>query len=143
MPGLTTTAVVLLWVMVTLSTFGALVTIPMLAFRPDTFAALIGPAAVQWSIIAAAQGFAWAIVRAVLAVKITRRSAWARKAAFVVEAVGLAFQLTFAVLILNTTMADLPEGASYNLNFDCTGIALPVLVICFLSSSRSLQWCDR
>ncbi|MFC3493269.1 hypothetical protein [Glycomyces rhizosphaerae] len=143
MPGLTTTAVVLLWVMVALNALGALLTIPMFAFGPGTFTSLFGPEAVQLAIVAAAQGLAWAIVRAVLAVKIARRSAWARKAAFVVEGTGMAFQLTFAVLIFNATMADLPENGSYSLNFDCTGIVLPVLVIYFLSSTRSLQWCDR
>lgn len=143
MPGLTTTAVVLLWVMVALNAFGALLTIPMFAFGPDTFASFFGPEAAQLAIVAAAQGLAWAIVRAVLAVKIARRSAWARKAAFVVEGIGMAFQLTFAVLIVNATMANLPENGSYSLNFDCTGIVLPVLVICFLSAERSRQWCDR
>lgn len=143
MPGLTTTAVVLLWVMVALNTLGALLTIPMFALGPDTFASYFGPEAVQLAVVAAAQGLAWAIVRAVLAVKIARRSAWARKAAFVVETVGMAFQLTFAVLIVHVTMANLPEDMSYRINFDCTGIVLPVLVICFLSSTRSLQWCDR
>jgi hypothetical protein len=37
MPGLTTTAIVLMWVMVTLSAFGALLTIPVLAVIEGPF----------------------------------------------------------------------------------------------------------
>lgn len=145
MPGLTTTAVVLLWVMVAFSTLGALFTIPMV-FAGSDFLDLFGPDAALLLTISAAQGLVWAGLRAYLAVKIWRRSRAARSAAFIVESAGLACQLVFAVLLFNsfTSAMETPrEGMSYSFSFDCTGLVLPILVMCFLATARSRWWCDR
>ncbi|MBO3735627.1 hypothetical protein [Glycomyces niveus] len=143
MPGLTTTAVVLLWVMVAISTFSALLTLPMVVSESPMLDMLPPDAALLMS-IGAVQGVAWAGLRACIAVKIVQRSSTARSAAFIAEGVGMACQLVLAVLLFNTVMpAAPPEGMSVRYNFDCTGLVLPILVICFLSTARSRWWCDR
>ena len=139
MPGLTTTAIVLMWVMVTLSVFGALLTIPVLAVIDGPF----GTRVTVLTAITAGQGLIWAGFRAYFAVKIARRSSSARTMAIVVEAVAMACQLVLTVLIFNATMSQVAKSSSYNISFDCTGLVLPVLVICFLSANRSRWWCDR
>jgi hypothetical protein len=146
MPGWTTTAVVLMWVMVAISSLSALFVIPVVVFLPDAFDLMfdmMGPDAALLVTVTAAQALAWAGIRAYLAVKIARRSASARTAALVVEPAGMVFQLVMAILLFNATMANVPDGMNYSFNFDCTGIVLPVLVICFLATARSRQWCDR
>jgi hypothetical protein len=139
MPGLTTTAVVLMWVMVGLSTIGALLTIPSLAVVEEAF----GTRLMVLTAIAAGQGLIWAGFRAYFAVKIARRSRSARTMAIVVEAVAMACQLALGLLIFDATMAQVSQFPDYNITFDCTGIVLPILVICFLSANRSRWWCDR
>ncbi|MFG3342491.1 hypothetical protein [Glycomyces sp. NPDC048151] len=143
MPGLTTTAVVLLWVTVAISTFGALMTIPVLLTEPETLG-MLGPDATLLVSVGAVQGVVWAGLRAYLAVKIARRSRAARTAAFVVESAGMACQLVLALLIFDSITPLAPrDGMSVNYTFDCTGLVLPILVMCFLATARSSWWCDR
>jgi hypothetical protein len=145
MPGLTTTAVILLWVMVGAGVLGALVTIPMVVFRPEVFGAAysgLDSWVAPLVVVTVAQGVAWALLRAFLAVAIVRRSARARTAAIVVESIGLAFHVVVAVVLFGALAAD-PPGGTFNISFDCTGIVLPILVLCFLATARSRQWCDR
>lgn len=139
MPGLTTTAIVLMWVMVTLSAFGALLTMPVLAVIDGPF----GTRVTVLTAITAGQGLIWAGFRAYFAVKIARRSSSARTMAIVVEAVAMACQVVLSVLILDATMTQVSRFPHTSVSFDCTGIVLPILVICFLSTNRSRWWCDR
>jgi hypothetical protein len=146
MPGLTTTAVVLLWVMFGFGLLGTMFTGLFLALWPDLFKAAysgLGPMLPVIMAVILAQGLAWTIMRGFLAVKITRRSARARTAALVVETIGMAFQVAFAIVLLSAVTADLPDTGSFRYSFDCTGIVVPILVICFLSNARARQWCDR
>jgi hypothetical protein len=77
-------------------------------------------------------------------VGIARRSARARRGAIWVESIALAFQVAYLAVSFAAFSSIQPvEGYSYNYTFDCTGLVLPILVICFLSASRSLWWCDR
>jgi hypothetical protein len=140
MPGLTTTAIVLMWAMVALSTIGAVLTIPLLAIGGGP---LLGARLTALTAITAGQGLIWAGFRAYFAVKIARRSGSARTMAIVVEAVALACQLLLSVLIFNATMSQVSKYSSYNINFDITGLVLPILIVCFLSANRSRWWCDR
>jgi hypothetical protein len=139
MPGLTTTAIVLMWVMVALSTIGAILAIPMVA----TTSGLFGTRLAAVTVIAAGQGLIWAGFRAFFAVRIARRDRSARTAAIVVECAALACQLVIAVLMFDAAMSTVSRFPNFNFSFDCTGIVLPVLVICFLLSARSRWWCDR
>lgn len=143
MPGLTTAAVVLLWIRVGLGGLGMLAMLGFALFGPDALDAMfigVGPVLIY---VMAAQGLVWAALRAYLAVKIARRSASARMAAIVVESMGMAFDVTFAILLFNAVVASRPAGSGFNINFDCTGIIVGILVICFLTTARSRQWCDR
>ena len=142
MPGLTTAAVVLLWVRVGLGGLGMLTVLAFALFGPDALDALFTGVASLLIYVMAAQGLVWAGLRAYLAVKIARRSASARTAAIVVESMGMAFDVTFAFLLFNAVASNPPDG-SYSVNFDCTGIIVGILVICFLTTARSRQWCDR
>lgn len=144
-PGLTTTAVVLLWVRVGLVTLGMLALVLVAAFQSDFVSSLftgLGPMLPVLIGAMVTQGLAWSALRAYLAVRIARRSASARTAAIVVEAVGMAFDVAFAVVMFSAVTADPPDGG-FRFNFDCTGIIMSILVICFLSTTRSRQWCDR
>jgi hypothetical protein len=146
MPGLTTTAVVLLWVMFGFGALGTLSMVLFMAFWPDLLATVysgLGPMLPVIVAVFVAQGLAWTIMRGFLAVGIARRSARARTAAFVVETVGMAFQVAFAIVLFSAVTADLPETGSFRYSFDCTGIVVPILVICFLANDRARQWCDR
>lgn len=142
MPGLTTTAVVLLWVMVALSTFSALLTIPVLLAEPAALE-LFGPDTTPLMAVIAVQGLVWAGLRAYIAVNIARRSRAARSAAFVIESAGMACQLVLGLLLLNSVMSVPLEGQSFKFSFDCTGLVLPILVMCFLGATKSRWWCDR
>ena len=145
MPGLTTTSVVLLWVMAGFGGLNALVVIPMAVFLPDLFEAAfpnLGPWMPALVAVTFSQALAWAMLRGFLAVKIARRSARARRAAIVVESIGMAFQVALAVVMFSALAADPPDGG-FRYSFDCTGIVLPILVLCFLTTARSRQWCDR
>jgi hypothetical protein len=55
----------------------------------------------------------------------------------------MACQVVLSVLIYNATMSQVSHFSSYNISFDCTGLVVPILVICFLSTNRSRWWCDR
>lgn len=148
MPGLTTTAIVLMWVMAALSVVAGLLTgVALAALQPATSSPLVATLG-DWAVwlmgVTALQGLVWAALRAYFAVGIARRSARARRGAIWVESIGLVFQLAYlAASVAALSTVRLEAGYSYNFTFDCTGIALPVLVICFLSASRSLWWCDR
>jgi hypothetical protein len=142
MPGLTTAAVVLLWVRVGLGGLGMLVMLAFALFGPDLLDTLFTGVWPQLIYVMAAQGLVWAGLRAYLAVKIARRSASARVAAIVVESMGMAFDVAFAFILLNAVTAN-PPGGSFSINFDCTGIIAAILIICFLTTTRSRQWCDR
>jgi len=146
MPGLTTTAFVLLWVMFVFGLLGTLNMASFAVFRPElliwTYPGLgsMRPFVVALIVV---QGIAWTIMRGFLAVKIARRSARARTAAFVIETIGIAFQVAFAIILFSAMNSGLSDPGSFRYTFDCTGIVLPILIICFLSSARSRQWCDR
>jgi hypothetical protein len=144
MPGLTTAAVVLLWVMFGFGLIGPLSMILLAVFQRDLLIGMFSALGSELPVLVAVmvvQGILWAIMRGFLAVRIARRSARARTAAFAVESVALAFQVAFAIVLVSAVAAASP-GGGFRVNFDL-GIALPILVICFLSTTRSRQWCDR
>jgi hypothetical protein len=146
MPGLTTTAVVMLWVMFGLGLLGALSNGFFVLLRPELLRATYPAMGSMVSLIMglmAVQALIWAVARGFLAYKITKRSARARTATFAVEAVGMAFQVAFTFILFRAFTADLPETGSFRFSFDCTGIVVPILVICFMANERSRQWCDR
>ncbi|MDN3241320.1 hypothetical protein [Glycomyces tritici] len=148
MPGLTITAIVLMWVMVALAVVGGfLAVVPLLLLQDVSSSALLGPLG-EWAVwllaFGALQGLVWAGLRAYFAVGIARRSARARRGAIWAESIALVFQVAYlAVSVAAFSSAPRESGYSYNFTFDCTGLVLPILVICFLSASRSLWWCDR
>jgi uncharacterized membrane protein len=142
MPGLTTAAVVLLWIRVGLGGLGMLAMLAFALFGPDLLDTLFTGVTSMLVYVMAGQGLVWAGLRAYLAVKIARRSASARTAAIVVESMGMAFDVTFAVLLFNAVASNTPDGG-FSVNFDCTGIIVGILVICFLTTERSRRWCDR
>lgn len=146
MPGLTTTAVVLLWVMFAIGALGTLTTGLVIAVWPDLIKSLYSGMGPLLPVIMAAivvQGLVWTIIRGFIAVGIARRSARARTAAFVVETIGIAFQVAFAIVLFSAVTTELPDTGGFRYSFDGTGIVLPILVICFLANDRARQWCDR
>ncbi|MDA1367505.1 hypothetical protein [Glycomyces algeriensis] len=145
---MTTTAIVLMWVMVALSVVGGVLTlVTLLALQPVASSPLFEPLG-DWTVwlmaVTAVHGMVWAGFRAYFALQIAKRSARARRGAVWVESIGLAFQLAYlAASFAALSNIRLTSGYHYNFTFDCTGLVLPILVICFLSASRSLWWCDR
>lgn len=143
-PGLAMTSVVFLWVMAGFGALGAVVFGVFVALRPALVASIF-PDLGSWMplvmIAYAVQTLAWAVLRAFIAVGIKRRSARARNGAIVVESVGIAFQVAFSVILAAAVINASPDN--YRLNFDCTGIVLPILVLIFLSTAKSRMWCDR
>jgi hypothetical protein len=148
MPGLTTTAIVLMWVMVALSVITGLFALLTLLLPQSAGMSMVFEPLGEWAVWLIAftvlQGLVWAGLRAYFALGIAKRSAKARRGAVWVEAIGLVFQLGYmGVAFAALSSVRLESGYSYNFTFDCTGLVLPILVICFLSASRSLWWCDR
>ncbi len=74
-------------------------------------------------------------LRARFAVGIVGRSASARRDVLILEAVSIRFQV-----LAQVTLFAAREGVSFNFQFDCTGIVLSILVLCFLGSA---WWWDR
>jgi hypothetical protein len=144
-PGLTTAAVVLMWVLFGLGLLSGLMTALALTVGRDVFAVAV-PALADWIplvlVVWTVQTVAFAVLRARFALRIMRRSASARRGAFIVEGFGIGFQV-IAQAALFAAVFPVPEGTSFSFQFDCTGIVLSILVLCFLGSARSAWWCDR
>lgn len=146
-PGLTTAAVVLIWVQVGLGLIAGVATAYSLTANRDVFAAFV-PGLADWVplvlLLFSAQALLFAALRSLFAVRIMRRSRSARHGAIVVEAVAIAFQVTWQMVLYSASMpAHVESGRSFTFQFDCTGIILSILILCFLGPARSARWCDR
>lgn len=144
-PGLTTAAVVLMWVLFGLGLAGGLGSAFVLVFRQDLFAEFF-PGLADWIplvlLVTLVQTVLFAALRGLFAVRIMRRSASARTGALVLESVSIGFQVIAQVLLFSA-MLPVESGRSVTFQFDCTGIILSILILCFLGPARSARWCDR
>jgi len=142
-PGLTTAAVVLMWILFGLGLCGGIGTAVTLTAARDLFETTY-PAFAGWTplvlLVWSVQALAFAGLRGLFAVRIMRRSASARRGALAVEGVSITFQVV-SQAVLFSAMFPVQEGAGFGFRFDCTGIVLSILVLCFLGGARSAQWC--
>ncbi|MCD0443043.1 hypothetical protein LO763_05305 [Glycomyces sp. A-F 0318] len=157
MPGATTTAVVLLWIMLALGVCGGAL-FPVFGYLADAWTddglePGLGAVIAAVSVILVA----WSAARGVLAVGIRRRRAKARVGAIAVEAVGLA--ITAAVWFVNsaligpvTTTTDTGAGLETTSAYapdvttvasSCPGVLLSIAIIVLLALPDSKRWCDR
>jgi hypothetical protein len=144
-PGLTTAAVVLMWVLFGLGLLGGLVSTLVLVFDREMFSEVFPGLADRIPLVllvTLVQTALFAALRGLFAVRIARRSASARTGALVVEGVSIGYQL-IAQVVLFSAMLPVDPGRSVSVRFDCTGVVLSILVLCFLGSARSARWCDR
>ncbi|MFB9658554.1 hypothetical protein ACFQS3_20155 [Glycomyces mayteni] len=144
-PGLTTTAVVLMWVQVGLGLLGGIGTAVTLTAGRDVFEDFY-PGLAAWVplvlLVSAVQALGFAALRGLFAVGIMDRRASARRGAFAVEGVSIAFQIAWQAVFL-AALRPAGGGVGVNIQFDCTGIVLSVLILCFLGATKSARWCDR
>lgn len=144
MPGVTLTAVILLWVgfatgicnaAVALGSFG------IIRFALGMELAELGVV----DLVAAGAGvvlnLAFLVLRPVFAVLIGRRSASARKGAVIAEYVY--FGVSAVLLFWSMQSQFDASGESMHVSLDCTGVIAPILIIAFLEASRSKWWCSR
>ncbi|GAA1660950.1 hypothetical protein GCM10009830_02560 [Glycomyces endophyticus] len=146
-PGLTTAAVVLMWIQVGLGLLGGITTAYSLTAGRDVFAELV-PGLADWVplvlLLFSMQALLFAALRSLYAVRIIGRSASARRGALVVESAAIGVQVVWQAVLYGASMPyHLEQGTSFNFQFDCTGIVLSVLILCFLGPSASARWCDR
>ncbi|GAA2269543.1 hypothetical protein GCM10009853_023920 [Glycomyces scopariae] len=144
-PGLTTAAVVLMWILVGLGLLNGVLWAVSLTANADLFVRFY-PGLEGWTplvlLLSSVQALGLAALRSLFAVRIMRRSASARRGALAVEGVSIGLQVV-AQMVLFSAMAPLQEGGTFTYQFDCTGIILSILVLCFLGAARSARWCDR
>jgi hypothetical protein len=144
-PGLTTAAVVLMWILFGLGLFSGLGSAFVLVFRRELFAEAV-PGLADWIplvlLVTLVQTALFAALRGLFAVRIMRRSASARTGALALEGVSIGYQVIAQVLLFSA-MVPVEPGRSVSFQFDCTGIILSILILCFLGSARSARWCDR
>lgn len=146
-PGLTTAAVVLMWVQVGLGLLGGITTAYSLTAGRDVFVEVV-PGLADWVplvlLLFSLQALLFAALRSLFAVRIMRRSASARRGALALEGASIGVQLAWQMVLYSASMPyHLEQGTSFTFNFDCTGIILSILVLCFLGPARSARWCDR
>lgn len=144
-PGVTTAAVVLIWILFGLGILGGLMLGVSMTVGRDQFVQLV-PGLADWIpvvlVVWAVQTIVFAVLRARLASGIMRRSASARRGALIVESISIGFQVA-AQAVLFAAMLPVREGTNFTFQFDCTGLILSILVLCFLGTARSAWWCDR
>ncbi|WP_157930822.1 hypothetical protein [Glycomyces xiaoerkulensis] len=158
MPGMTTAAVVFLWIQFG---FGACGTLALggsvLMMQVGNLA---GPGGISiLFFLYVLQGIVWTVLRGVFAVKIKRRSGRARTAAVVLEAVGLALMVASWVLsaaMPGAMMGAMPYGSDMEVTTSAEasgmiggvvggliGVAMSILTMAFLSTPDSRRWCNR
>ncbi|GAA2263834.1 hypothetical protein GCM10009853_016400 [Glycomyces scopariae] len=156
MPGLTSTAVVLLWVLLGVGACGS-VYLPVSGYFTTAWADDgLEPGLGAVIAVSSAVLLVLTVARGLFAVRIRRRSARARTGAIAAESVGLAVALASwfvagalaPVTSTTDTGAGLETTTSYGPNvvaiaYTCPGIILSILVIVFLSTAPSRSWCDR
>lgn len=144
-PGLTTAAVVLMWILFGLGILSGISTALTLTVGRDQFVEVV-PGLADWIplvlVVWSVQTVVFSVLRARFALKIMGRSRSARQGALILETISIGFQVLAQMLLL-AAMLPVREGVSFNFQFDCTGIVLSILVLCFLGSARSAWWCDR
>ncbi|MFC3493268.1 hypothetical protein [Glycomyces rhizosphaerae] len=145
-PGSTKGAVVLLWILFGLgicaggaSAFGYVglsameangdIEIPA-AFMPFLIASIV-------------QILIWTVLRGVLAVKIAKRSAGARKGAIILELVGVGLGVLSWIFTpqIEYAGAEPAGGAASGIIGSVIGITLAAIVIGLLSTADSKRWC--
>lgn len=144
-PGLTTAAVVLVWILFGMGILNGLMTVLALTIGRDLYTELF-PGLADWIplvlLVWSAQTAVFAVLRARFASRIMRRSASARQGALITEGFSIGVQLLVQTLLL-AAMLPVQGDMRFSLQFDCTGIVLSILVMCFLGAARSAWWCDR
>ncbi|MEU5870660.1 hypothetical protein AB0A73_03765 [Glycomyces sp. NPDC047369] len=144
-PGLTTAAVVLMWVQVGLGLLAGITWAITLTVNVDLFARMF-PGLADWTplvlLLTSVNALVFAALRTLFAVRIGRRSASGRSGALVVEGVSIGVQVV-SQAVMAAAIMPIERGTSVNVQFDCTGIILSILILCFLGAAKSARWCDR
>ncbi|WP_335986186.1 hypothetical protein [Glycomyces sp. MUSA5-2] len=144
MPGVTLTAVIMLWIGFAMGICNATATLAafgFLRFALGSDLGGMGALALAAAGVAIAMNMAFLVLRPVFAVMIWRRSASARKAAVIAEYVY--FGVSAVMVFLSMQSQFDASGESMHVSLDCTGVIAPILIIAFLEASRSKWWCSR
>lgn len=156
MPGTTTAAVVLLWVMLGIGACSSIALTAYIAWGETMVNGSLPTRYFTGTLVIAAVQILMCGLRGVFAIQIKRRSDQARIGAIVLEVVGLVFSVVSSIVMsaivaptTQTTTADAGAQTTWT-GLDPTSVLwdiscnLPsILVVVFLCLPEARRWCDR